>query len=148
MIAAAQVMPGFSDDLSRWRITISHDGGLRQEIFLAISSNMYCDELRREAVQLRPADVDEILALADRIGFRGFRDSYSHETMVVTDLPCWFISVRFGAEVKTVHAYGPYSIAREENNRDMAGFVELWERIHRHVPYPKAEPRVAPDPAT
>jgi len=36
MIAAAQVMPGFSDDLSRWRVAINRDGGLRQEIFLAV----------------------------------------------------------------------------------------------------------------
>jgi hypothetical protein len=143
VISAAQVTPGFCEDLSTWRVTISRDGRLRQEIALSTSANSYRRELRQLVAQLRPSDVDELLAVADRIGFRRFRDHYTHETMVVTDLPTWAISVRYGNAVKTVEAYGPADIAREENNRDMAGFVELWARIHRHSPYPKAERGVA-----
>ncbi len=40
---------------------------------------------------------------------------------------------------KTVYADGSHRLANDENNRDMAGFVELWEMIHRHAPYPKTE---------
>jgi hypothetical protein len=116
---------------------------LRQKIFLATVGNLYSGELLEETVTLPLADVDEILALTDKIGFRGFRDVYSHETMIVNDLPICSIWVRFGDEIKTVNAYGPNSIAWAENNRDMVGFVELWERIHRHAPYPKAEPVAA-----
>jgi hypothetical protein len=145
VVAAAQVIAGFCVDLSRWRVTISRDGRLRQEVFRATSADADRDELQQETVQLRPGDVEEVLALIDRIGFRGFRDLYCHETMIVTDLPYWIISVRFGDGVKTVSAWGPASIAGDEDNRDMAGFVALWELIHRHAPYPGAEPGAAAD---
>jgi hypothetical protein len=145
MISAACVTPAFGGDLSTWRVTISREGCLRQEVSLATSANSYRGELREEVVQLHLADVQEMLAFADRIGFRDFRDHYTFETMIVTDLPTWAISVRYGDRIKTVEAYGPAGIARLENNRHMGGFVELWERIHRHAPYPKAEPRAPAD---
>jgi hypothetical protein len=145
VISAAQIAPGFCEDLSTWRITISLTGLLRQEVSLSTSVNMYRGEMRLFEASLRKDDVVELLALADRIGFRNFKEHYTHETMIVTDLPTCSLSVRFGNQVRTVEAYGPQHIAIEEGNRDMAGFVELLERIHRHAPYPEAEKDVEAD---
>ena len=122
VIAAVLVSPGFCEDLSTWRLTISRDGRLRQEVSYATAANLYRREVRHESARVSPADLAEILALAERIGFQGFRDSYTHETMVVTDLPTLSISVRSGASIKTVQAYGPDDIACMEGNRDMAGW--------------------------
>lgn len=139
VIAAGQILPGFSDDLSTWRIVINRDGRLRQQIDLATSENNYREESAQKTALIAPEDVQAILAVANEIGFHNFNEYYEHEFDSVTDLQTCSITIRFGDEVKTVEAYGPDDIAREENNQDMVGFMRLWELIHRHAPYPGGE---------
>ena len=106
VISAAIVSPGFWEDLSTWRVTINRDGGLRQEIRLCTGANGYKDELRREASQVPVDELAAILATAERIGFKDFRDHYEPEDDV-TDLGTFSISLRVDGEYKTVEAYGP-----------------------------------------
>lgn len=135
VISAAIVSPGFWEDLSTWRVTISRDGRLRQDIRLCTGANGYKGESRREVGQVPADELAAMLATAERIGFKDFRDQYEPEDDV-DDLGTFSISVRFDGAIKTVEAYGPDWAAEQEGNRDMAGFIELWEQIHRHAPYP------------
>lgn len=138
VVGAALLSPGFAPDLSTWRLTITRAGLLRQVILVADYENSYRGELRQEASHLPSEELVAVMALAERIGFRNFRDRYEHETMMVTHLPTLLIAIRFADAIKAVEAYGPKEIAAHENNQDMAHFVELWARIHRYAPYPSA----------
>ncbi len=136
LVGAALLSPGFASDLSTWRLTINRDSLLSQEIRVANYEDSYRAQMRQESTRLPSDELMAIVALAERTGFRNFRDRYEHETMVVLDLPTLSISIRFGELIKTVEAYGPREIAAQENNQDMVRFVELWNHIHRYAPYP------------
>ena len=83
-------------------------------------------------------DLAAILAVVERIKFLRFRPRYSAR---VTDCATLAISVRVSGFAKRVEAYAPYFIATDphglvnsQDRQDMQGFMELWERIHRHLP--------------
>lgn len=126
--------PGFSEDLSSWRLVIDDEGNLFQEIdvWQWTTESVHIQEHRREHVVIGPDAVLQLLLEAQRLEFTSYDDSYDPS---ITDQPDRIISVRFGEIDKTVHAYAAFGLAAE-GNRDMIGFLELWEAIHRYAPFP------------
>jgi hypothetical protein len=95
---------------------------------------------RSRTVEARvPAeDLAAILEVVERIKFIQFRPHYSFP---IFDCATLAISVRISGFAKRVEAYAPEFIAsdqfeleRQQDRRDMQGLVELWDRIHRHLP--------------
>jgi hypothetical protein len=131
LLTAAVVSPGFSADLSTWRVSMDMNGRTRQEIRTAGQS-------RTVEAQVPAKDLAAILEVVEQIKFLRFRPHYSAE---ITDCATLAISVRISGFAKRVEAYAPEFIAShhfglegQQDRQDMQGFVELWERIHRHLP--------------
>jgi hypothetical protein len=131
ILGAALLYPRFGPSSANWRLMVNQDGLLRQEVQIWGYPE---DEFRHEEVQLPAGEVGEIVALAERLGFPNFRDSY--EDCQVSDQEGLWIAVRFADKLKTVQAYGPIEVAGAQNDRDMLGLLELWARIHRFAPFP------------
>jgi hypothetical protein len=76
LIGAALLAPGFSDDLSTWRMTMASDGSVVQELHPTCVTLFYdaaCMHLRLWIDQHR---IGQIRSLAEEIGFGGFDDEY------------------------------------------------------------------------
>ena len=96
------------------------------------------DQTRTVEARVPAQDIAAILGIVERIKFIQFRPHYSCAT---TDCATLALSVRISGFAKRVKAYGPEYIAshpfglqRQQDSQDMQGFVELWDRIHRHLP--------------
>jgi hypothetical protein len=141
LIAATVIFRAFFDDATTWRTTVRWDGSLMQEVWPG--GDNWGQEWRFTA-RVPPADLRALVAAINQVGFRRFRDKY--EAWYVCDVARQSLAVRFGHEVKVVEAYGPAEIVEAEGDSDMVGFVQLWDLVHRHAPWPQAaEPGIAPD---
>ncbi len=137
LITAGRDLPAFSEDLSTWRIEIDDTGLLVQEIRESTHANGYSSERRRAMGRVSSSDLEEILEIAERVGFERLDEHISSSTLHATDQETVSISIRYGESVKRVEVYGPIIIAMfDPDYRHLKGFVELWERIHRQAPYP------------
>jgi len=131
-IVGAALRPGFGPNPAAWRLNITRDRVLRQEVRIW---KCPVEEHRSEQVELRPEEIGTILSTAERIGFRNFPDSYEHK---VTDQETLTIALRLSDGLKTVEAYAPMWLAACENNSDTTNFLELWACIHQRAPFPSA----------
>jgi hypothetical protein len=130
LLAAALLFPGNVGDLSTWRLAINANGGMCQEIDTAGRS-------RTVEARVSAEDLAAILAVVERIKFLRFRPHYS----AGTDCDTRAISVRISGFAKRVEADTPgiiasarHGLVNSQDAQDMRGFMELWERIHRHLP--------------
>jgi hypothetical protein len=133
-VGAALLCPHFGPYLATWRLTISQDGLLRQEVHIPNLGNRQADEWRHQELGLPADELAAIVAIAERIGFRTFHDRY--EDRSVTDQEDLWIAVRFPEGLKIVQTYGAFGLAGRHNDPDMVAFLELWARIHRFAPFP------------
>ncbi len=126
--------PGFSYDLSAWRLVIDEEGNLFQEIDVSqwTAENVHIREHRREHVVIGPEAVLQLLLEAQRLEFSSCKDSYDHS---ITDQESRLISIRFGEIDKTVRMYAAGWLAMA-GNKDIVNLLELWEAIHRYAPFP------------
>jgi hypothetical protein len=131
LLTAAVVSPGFSADLSTWQLTLDMNGHMRQEIHSS-------GQTRTVEARVSAEDLAAILEVVQRIKFIQLRPHYSSS---ITDCATLAISVRINGFAKRVEAYAPEFIASnpfghgsQQDSQDMQGFVELWDRIHRHLP--------------
>ena len=136
-VLAARFEPGFSKDLTYWRVFIGSNRWLRQEVAVWDYGGPYHKELLRYSARLSRAEMLRLWEIIERIGFQDFKQNYTHETMVVTDCPTYWIDVRFGNRAKEVEAYDLHRLAEYENNPAMVSFLELWDAIHQHTPHGK-----------
>jgi hypothetical protein len=134
-VIGATFHPGFSEDLSHWRLAIDEDGNLFQDIkvWRWTKESGIIQEERQEQVQIGVEVVLELLLKAEQLGFHSYQHSYNSN---VDDLPSYLISVRFGDADTTVNAHGAGWLVRE-GNVDMKGFAELWNQIHQYAPFPE-----------
>lgn len=133
-VIGAEYGPGFSSDLSRWRLAIDDEGNLFQEIAIWqwTAEKGIVREHRREHVEIGQDTVLQLVLKAQEVGFQSYEDSYQRS---ITDQSTRTISVRFGEIDKTVCAYAADWLVRE-GNKDMVGFLELWDAIHACAPFP------------
>lgn len=132
-IIEAAFSPGFSEDLSNWRLQIDAEGNLLQRIAVwQYIRGAIVQEKRREQRLIGRDGALRLLLMAEEIGFYGFQDSYEPS---VTDLPTYRLRFCDGKSDKAVRAYGAGWLARE-GNPDMRRFVELWQAVHEHAPFP------------
>jgi hypothetical protein len=136
-VIAARYQPGFTPDLTYWRVFIGRNRWLRQEVVVYNHTSNFHNQVLRFWVKLSRRDVAELWEIVERIGFRGFDRAYTHQTMCVTDCPTYWITVRFGDRVKEVEAYDLPRLAEFEQQPAMVGFAQLWEAITRHTPHGK-----------
>jgi hypothetical protein len=141
LIGAALLAPAFCDDLSTWRMTISRDGVIHQELSVAHHSEIY----ERVIVHLRsfvPRDVlANIEAVARAICFHEFDDDYH---AICTDLQHTSITLNLDARSKRVTAYGPHMLSHEGNSQ-MVGYCRLWDTLVDLAPYQGTESHPAPE---
>jgi hypothetical protein len=133
VVGAALLCPHFGPYLTTWRLTISQDGMLRQEVNIPNPGNRQADEWHHEELGLPAEELAAIVAIAERIGFRNFHDRY--EDRGVTDQEDLWIAVHLPEGLKIVRTYGAIGRAGRHNDPDMLGFLELWARIHRFAPF-------------
>lgn len=133
----ARWSPGLTADPTYWRVFIDANHWLRQEVVVTDFESPNNNEVLRYRVRLSRTDMAALWAIIERIGFRDFKRAYTHKTLCVTDCETYWITVRFAKGVKEVEVYDPRRLAEFEKNRDVAGFLELWEAIHRHAPHGK-----------
>ncbi len=136
-VIAAEFMPGFTSDLTYWRVFIGCNRWLRQEVGVWDPGGLFDRELLRYEARLSRAEMAELWGIIDRIGFRDFNRRYSPESICVTDCPNHWIIVRFDKQIKEVEAYDLFRLTEFEKNQAMIGFRELWEAIHRRTPHGK-----------
>src|SRR5258707_275354 len=91
VVGAALLSPGFAPDCSVWRLTINEDGILHQEMRISNSQNSFSGESRASDVTLPAGALEEILSVAERIGFERFDDKYDDS---VLDEATFWIAVR------------------------------------------------------
>jgi hypothetical protein len=136
VIGAALLAPGFSEDLSTWRMTIKSDGTALQELHPSpYSSDLY----DRVVIHLRSwVNADRIALIqriADEIGFGTFNDQFHADS---TDLQTTSITVNQLGRPKRVVVYGPQQLAYEGDSR-MIGYMRLWELMLEISPYRETE---------
>jgi hypothetical protein len=136
-VIAARYQPGFSRDLTSWRVFIGRNRWLRQEVPVYNDDSKYHKQLLRFWARLSRQDMASVSGIVERIGFEEFDRSYTHQTMCVTDCPSYWITVRFGSRTKEVEAYDLYRLAEFEKQPAMVGFLELWNAITRYAQYGK-----------
>ena len=129
-VVGAALSPGFGPDPTAWH-TINRDGRLRQEMEIWDYPSA---RFRQEEVDVPSAELEMILATADRIGFRDLQNCY--EDYKVTDEETLWIGISLPDGLKSVEAYAPIWLVAQENNGDMVRFLELWACIHRFAPFP------------
>jgi hypothetical protein len=136
-VIGAWYRPGFSHDLSGWRLVVDDEGNLFQDVNVLQWSpeRGRVQERRQEHVEIGPDAVPQLLIEAQEMGFSSYESSYD---LHVTDQESYILSIRFGEIDKTVEAYGAQWLARE-GNQDMIGFLKLWRSLHRHAPFPPSE---------
>jgi hypothetical protein len=141
LIGAALLAPAFCDDLSTWRMTISRDGIVNQELSVAHHGEIY----ERVIVHLRsfvPPDVlANIEAEAREIRFHDFDSDYHAEC---TDLQHTSITLNLDTRSKRVTAYGPQMLAHDGNS-DMVGYCRLWNMLLEIAPYQGTDSHPAPE---
>jgi hypothetical protein len=141
LIGAALLAPAFCEDLSTWRMTVTRDGIIKQELSIAHRSEIYA----RVIVHLRsraPADVlARIESAARAMRFNEFDNDY-HASC--TDLQHTSITLNLDGQPKRVAAYGAHMLAHE-GNADMAGFCQLWDLLLEIAPYQSTDSYPAPE---
>jgi hypothetical protein len=136
-LIGARFQPGFTPDLTSWRVFIGRNRRLRQEVTVYNPDSEFHKQVLRFRARLSRQDMAGLRRIVERIGFEGFDRHYKHQTMCITDCPSYWITVRFGVRVKEVEAYDLYRLAEFEQQPAMIGFLELWEAITHHTPYGK-----------
>lgn len=136
-VILAEFRPGFSWDLTTWRIIIDREGRLFQEVEQFIPG--ITDELGFHKVEIGVDAVLDLLIKADEIGFAAFQQSYS-SGLHLSDMPAYRLVVHIAEEPKEVWAEAPEYQA-SLGNRDVQGFMELWHAVHSYAPYPPQNPQ-------
>lgn len=136
-VISAWFVPGFSVDLTNWRVFIDRNCRLRQEVVITIFKDPDKNEVLRYAARLSRKETAQLWSIIERIGFHEFERKYTHEKFIVTDCESYWIKVRFGDRTKEVEVYDPYRLANFEKNQAAIGFLELWDAIHQYTPHGK-----------
>jgi hypothetical protein len=120
-VVGVESWPGFSYDLTSWKLWISSAGTL--SVIANICRPFEGVERGRQLRQVRIGrrEAGRLVRQAERIGFAGFAGRYE---VAITDLAEQRVSVRIGGRLHLVECYGEHP----------PGFWALWRRIHRHAP--------------
>lgn len=129
-VIGATFRPGFSGDLSSWRLVIDDEGNLFQDTM--VWQSMF-EERRQEHIHIGTDAVLELLLEAERFGFRSCKE-FLRATM--EDQSSRSLTIRFGEMDATVEVYGADLLAHEGNLKTIR-FLSLWTMIHRYAPFPR-----------
>lgn len=132
VIVAELLVPGFTYDLSTWKLSVNAEGMAVQEVVVANVKNMFRGEPRTFTARVPKAEVATLLAVAKEGGFDRFAARYDADD--VLDLPTTALSFELNGELKRVEVYGASWLAYEGSD-EMKVFHDLWQRIERHLPY-------------
>ena len=128
---AAFFSPGFSEDLSSWKLTLSSSGILIQDIKISRAGN-WQGEQRREERNVGAEFVAQVLKRADELDFWNLKVESNSS---ITDTPSLRLAIRHGEKSRV---YAPESVGFHayEGNESARRFIELWDLIHSHAPFP------------
>lgn len=124
--------PGFSADLSHWRLVIDDAGELYQDVHIATPAKSYADERRQEHVAIGQTAVLDLLLLAERLGFATFA---AQPEVLVDDAPTYIVYIGFARLDKIVMKRGPLACTPEDFPQ-WHDFSTLWDAIHAAAPFP------------
>ena len=136
-VFAARFSPGFSRDLTYWRVFVGRNRWLRQEVVITNLADRDQDEILRYQVHLSRPQMAHLWDVVERIGFRQYERRLTHKSMCVTDSATFWITVRFGDRTKEVEAYDLHHLAEIESQPAAIGLMELWNAIHQRAPHGK-----------
>jgi hypothetical protein len=120
-VIGVESWPGFSDDLTSWKLWVS-EGGVLSVVASVCKPYEGIDgryEFRQARIGHREAR--RLVQFAERLGFADFAERYDCD---ITDLPLERVAVRLGGRLKCVECYG----------RHPPGLWVLWRRVHRYAP--------------
>ena len=120
----------FARSLSSWRLTISASGTLRQKV-------KFYAPLHPHAAQPPPVKLGGawVAALLKRAAEVNFWEMTIESDDVITDAPTCTLAIRDGARRRTFRLDAP-GYYRAEGYEAATHFLDLWETIHRHAPFP------------
>jgi hypothetical protein len=141
VIGAALLAPSFCEDLSTWRMTVSRDGTVAQELRPSLHSEIYdhvCIHLRSFVSR---DIISKITDIANEIDFLTFDAEYHADC---TDLEHTSLTLNLNGVIKRVFSYGPQLLARD-GNVAMIGYMRLWDIMLEASPYQRTEAVAAPE---
>lgn len=128
LVGAALLARSFSADLSTWRLTVSQQGEVTQELRTGFGSIIYDPVtilLRGRATE---AEIETIQATIEVIGFDSLEGRYGADTCA--DLQTTAIHT----QANRVEVYGAGFLANEGNSA-VTGYLRLWDQIAAIAPY-------------
>lgn len=140
-VIGATYSPGFDPDLSGWRLLVSGDGCVRQEIRLSVAENHYSGESLVEEMYIGPEAAAALVTAAEVAGIRDMADRYDANCLDVETIS---VAVRFPDRLRTVVVDGALFLAAQGHMEAVAAFG-LWTAVHRFAPWhPSWWPRRGP----
>ncbi|WP_148087830.1 hypothetical protein [Gemmata obscuriglobus] len=149
-VFGAGFSPGFTSDLTCWRLWFYLDGRVRQELRVSTPDNNYVGEPSSESRTVGPEVPAGLVAAAGVAGLAGLDGWYGADC---TDLCTVSVAALLPGGVRAVEVYGPFDMA----GRGHAGagvVLGLWLSAVRFAPrrpewlaVADAEPGAAPDTA-
>jgi hypothetical protein len=120
-VVAVEFWPGFSRDLTSWKLWINGSGLLSTVVSVRDSYTQGPARYEFGQVRIGPREARRVIELAERVGFGEFAERYDCD---MTDMPLRRLAVRLAGGLKYAEFYGNYP----------RGFWPLWRRIHRYAP--------------
>jgi hypothetical protein len=131
VIVGAGFAPGFSYDLSSWRVWVDQAGHVRQDIRLSVPENRWRPKELTELSEAGPEAVAGLQKLADEIGLREMAAQYDS---MCTDQELVSVAVRYSDRVCSVAVYGAWWLADQGHPQSM-GVIRFWQAVQRLAPW-------------
>ncbi len=132
VVVVAEFSPGFSPDLSSWRLTLNLAGLLVQEDDIKNFNDHSNDGPLRDVVEVGTEFVVSVLARADELDFWNLTIDSG---LLGTDAPSLCLSIRNGNRRRQWAPHLVYWHAHE-SIEGAVKFMELWNLVHQHAPFP------------
>ena len=120
-VIGAQAWPGFTPDLTRWKLWVSDSGWLSVLVTHCRPYEKVLQKYELARHRIGTAEVRRLQHFADSIGFPHLAPTYDLD---ITDGSTETIVVRRESQLKRVMCSG----------NEPTGFRAFWRRIHRHAP--------------
>ncbi len=132
VVVVAEYSPGFSHDLSSWRVTLNLAGILVQESDIKNFNDRSNDGPRRDVVEVGTEFVVFVLSCADELDFWNLTIDSGQ---LMTDADSLTLSIRNGNRRRQ---WNPPLVRYHaaEGFEGAKRFMELWNLIHQHAPLP------------
>lgn len=127
----ASFSPGFSADLSSWKLRLSVSGIMVQDIQISRSSD-YKREKQREERNVGSEFVAQILRRAHELDFWNLT---IEDDSMMTDVCRRTLSICAGNKRRSWTPQPPWDGTKSDEDA-WQKFMELWDLVHSHAPFP------------